>query len=116
MAAAPVQHDRESVRSSEGGAVAQADDPCRERADMLPEYDCWPVEPVEQAVLNHGPSPSAQLSAGWNTATSVPDQLPGSADKTAQAPSKQVTCTSCPHACITGTSMPLSVMARVTLA
>ena len=61
MAAAPVQNDRERVRGSECGAVAQADDPCRERGDMLPEHDCWSVEPLEEAVVNHGLSASAQL-------------------------------------------------------
>src|SRR4051794_12861387 len=46
----------------------------------------------------------------------VPDQLLESSDKAALAPSRQVTCTSCPQACMTGTSVPPSVTARATLA
>jgi hypothetical protein len=61
MATAPVQNDREGVRGSERGAVAQADDPGRKRGDMLPEYDRWSPEPLEEAVVDHGLSSSAQL-------------------------------------------------------
>src|SRR4051794_29703591 len=49
------------VCSREGGAVTQADDPCRERTDMLPEYDGRPVEPLEEAVVDHGLCSGAQL-------------------------------------------------------
>src|SRR3954447_3051122 len=61
MTAAPVKNDRERVRGSECGAVTQADDACREWRDMLPEYDCWSAEPLEEAVVNHGLSSSAQF-------------------------------------------------------
>src|SRR5688500_13149334 len=61
MAAAPMQDDRKSVRSSECRPVAQPDDPRREWRDMLPEYDRWSAEPLEEAVVDHGLSSGAQL-------------------------------------------------------
>lgn len=45
-------------------------------------------------------------SAGWKTATTVPRQASRSAASRAVAPSRQVTCMSCPQACMTGTSLP----------
>src|SRR3954466_3652924 len=42
--------DGNGARGRKGAAVPKADDPRRERRDMLPEHDRWPVEPVEQAV------------------------------------------------------------------
>lgn len=61
-------------------------------------------------------APTPVSSAGWPTSTTVPDQRSLSAARVRAAPTRQVMCTSCPQACITGTSCPARFFVRRVLA
>lgn len=51
-------------------------------------------------------APCASSSAGWKAATTVPVHSSFVAASASTAPTRQVACMSCPHACMTGTSRP----------
>ena len=68
---------------------------------------------MPSATIARAPVPSS--SAGWATTISVPAQE-SSAASSAAAPSRQVTWTSWPQACITGTSVPFGSVPRAVLA
>ena len=61
-------------------------------------------------------APCAVSSAGWKTASTVPRQASRADASSAVTPASQVTCMSCPHACMTGTSLPSGSVAVAVLA
>jgi len=61
------------------------------------------------ATIARAPPPTS--SAGWKTTTSVPDHVSRCAASSAAAPSRHVTCTSWPHACMVPDSWPSGVVA-----
>ena len=83
---------------------------------------CWPStmsgfgnrSSTPSAIIACDPAPYS--SAGWNTATTVPDHSSRVASSRSSAPSSAVTCMSCPHACITGTLVPAGSVPRAVLA
>ena len=83
---------------------------------------CWPSTTSGRGNRSSTPSaiiacdPAPYSSAGWKTATTVPDHSSVVARSRSIAPSRQVTCMSWPHACITGTSVPAGSVPRAVLA
>ena len=73
---------------------------------------CWPSTMSGRGKRSSTPSaiiawaPAPYSSAGWKTATTVPDQSSVVARSRSSAPRSAVMCMSCPHACMTGTSCP----------
>ena len=61
-------------------------------------------------------APAPISSAGWEIKTKVPDQLFFIEVKIRAVPTQFVMCKSCPHACITPVSNPLSFRATALLA
>ena len=76
---------------------------------------CWASATSGVATRSASPSstmrraPSPSSSAGWNNATTVPDQCARPSASSCAAPRRQATWTSCPQACMTGTSDPVGV-------
>ena len=96
-----------------------------ERTPMVPAgsgVTCWPSTMSGLGKRSSTPSaiiacdPAPYSSAGWKTATIVPDHSSFVATRRSSAPSRQVTCMSWPHACMTGTSVPAGSVPRAVLA
>ena len=83
---------------------------------------CWPKMTCGLGKRSKRPSsiiawaPWAVSSAGWKTASTVPLQASRASASRAVAPASQVTCMSCPQACMTGTSLPAGSVAVAMLA
>ena len=98
------------VRRGERGAGVPARHAGRHRRDVLAEHDIGLAEPLVQPVGDHRLGSAAELLGGlehgqrWCPSTDV-----RAAASRSSAPSRQVTCMSWPHACITGTSLPSGV-------
>ena len=93
--------------AANAGPGVQPEEPRGQRRHVLAEHDVGPAEPVEQAVLEHRLGAPASSSAGWNTAHQrAATTRTGRAASASAAPSRQVTCTSWPQACMSGTVLP----------
>ena len=101
--AAPVQLHPQRVRRRERRARPQPEQPRRQRRHVLAQDDAGRGRTGRAGRRRSARAPPPTSSAGWNTASTVPRQEPRSRGQLRRAPSRQVTCTSWPQACMTGT-------------
>jgi len=64
VGAAAEHRDLHAVRCRAGGARVRREKSCRMRDDMLAENHVGPAEPVDQAVVDHGPGAGPDLLSG----------------------------------------------------